>query len=202
MGESPTTRASLLLRLRDARDEEAWRQFVDLYAPLVHAYLRNRGLQDADAADLTQDALRAISGAVGRFDYDPDRGSFRGWLFTIVRNALRNFLNSPRRREQGAGDTGAARRLEEHPAPEESAEWEREHHRHLLAAAARVVRAEVQETTWLAFWKTSVEGQEVKAVAAELGVSVASVYLARSRVMARLKEQVLLLEGDSPCSKN
>src|SRR5262249_24828175 len=77
MAEIPPTRASLLVRLRDPQDEEAWTQFVQRYAPVVYGYARKQGLQDADAADLTQDVLRAVVGAVGRLEYDPARGSFR-----------------------------------------------------------------------------------------------------------------------------
>src|ERR1700730_3538749 len=91
MPEAPTTQPSLLVRLRDARDERAWSQFVDLYAPLVSGYARRHGLKDADAADLMQGVLRSVAIAVRRLDYDPRRGSFRGWLFTIVRNQLATF---------------------------------------------------------------------------------------------------------------
>src|SRR3954452_4030470 len=94
MSDPPTTRPSLLLRLRDPRDQQAWTQFVDLYGPLVYGYDRKQGLQDADAADLMQTVLQAVSAAAGRWQFDPRRGTFRGWLFTIVRNKLRNFLAS------------------------------------------------------------------------------------------------------------
>src|SRR5437667_8501877 len=105
MSDAPATRLSLLVRLRDARDDEAWTQFVDLYAPLVYGFARKHGLQDADAADLTQDVLRAVAGAIGKLNYDPRRGSFRGWFFTVVRNKLRNFLSARKRQDQGSGDT-------------------------------------------------------------------------------------------------
>src|SRR5437588_5372019 len=107
MGDAPLTRPSLLVRLHDARDGQAWGQCVDVYAPLVYGFARKHGLQDADAADLTQEVLRAVAGAVGRLEYDPARGSFRGWLFTVVRNKLRNFLDARRRQEQGQGDSAA-----------------------------------------------------------------------------------------------
>jgi RNA polymerase sigma-70 factor (ECF subfamily) len=74
--------------MRDPRDGSAWSQFVDLYAPLVFGYARKQGLQDADAADLAQDVLLAVAGAIGRLEYDPARGAFRNWLFTIVRRKL------------------------------------------------------------------------------------------------------------------
>src|SRR5436305_180592 len=107
MAEIPSTRASLLVRLRDPRDGAAWREFVDLYAPLVYGYARKRGLQDADAADLTQEVLRAVAGAVGRLEYDPARGAFRNWLFTVVRRKLSNWQAAKRNRDQGSGDRSA-----------------------------------------------------------------------------------------------
>src|SRR4029079_1988400 len=92
MNQSPETRASLLLRIRDAQDHLAWTDFIDIYAPLIHAYSRNRGLQDADAADVTQEVLRAVAVHAERFDYDPARGSFRGWLFRVTLNKLRDHI--------------------------------------------------------------------------------------------------------------
>src|SRR6516165_1927846 len=104
MAEIPSTRASLLVRLRDPRDGEAWRQFVDLYAPLVYGYARKQGLQDADAADLSQEVLRAVAGAVGRLEYDPARGAFRNWLFTVVRRKLSDWRRARKHRPQARGD--------------------------------------------------------------------------------------------------
>jgi RNA polymerase sigma-70 factor (ECF subfamily) len=197
MSNSPTTRASLLLRLRDACDARAWGEFVEVYGPLVYRFARKQGLQDADAADLTQDILRAFAGAAGEFSYDPNRGSFRGWLFTVARNKLRNFLASPRRRERGAGDTQAQVRLANvaDDAIDED-EWDREYQKRVFAWAADRVRKTVQDTTWQAFWRTAVDAQSGQKVAADLGLSVAAVYLAKSRVMARLKEQIAQLEPE------
>jgi RNA polymerase sigma factor (sigma-70 family) len=197
MADAEPTRPSLLLRIRDPRDAGAWRQFGELYEPLVYGYARKHGLQDADAADLTQDVLRLVAGAVRGLDYDPARGSFRGWLFTVVRNQLRKFLHRQQRPGRGTGDTDAQRLLEEQPAPEEEqASWDEEYGRRLFAYAAEVVRGDFQEATWQAFWRTAVEGRPAKLVAEELGLSVAAVYLAKGRVMARLKEQVRVLEGE------
>src|SRR5262245_10173882 len=141
MSEAPPTRPSLLVRLRDAQDAQAWGQFVEVYAPLVYGFARKHGLQDADAADLTQDVLRAVARSAGRLEYDPARGSFRGWLFTVVRNHLRNFLASPARRCQGTGDTDAQRRLEQQPDPADAADvWDREYEQRLFAWAAEQVR--------------------------------------------------------------
>src|SRR5262249_62066862 len=89
MADSPTTQWGLLARSRDPRDGDAWAEFVEVYAPLVYGLARRHGLQDADAADLTQDVLRSVARAAPRFAYDPRRGSFRGWLFPVARHPLR-----------------------------------------------------------------------------------------------------------------
>jgi RNA polymerase sigma-70 factor (ECF subfamily) len=192
MADIPPTRASLLLRLGDPRDGEAWRQFVDLYAPLVYGYARKQGLQDADAADLTQEVLRAVAGAMGRLEYDPARGAFRNWLFTVVRRKLSNWrATAAANRAQGSGDTGTHDLLEQCPAPEGAeAEWQAEWERRLVAWACEEIRRDTSELTWQAFWRTAIDGQPGKQVAANLGLSVAAVYHARSRVLARLKELV------------
>src|SRR6516162_10659891 len=105
MSDAPATRVSLLVRLGDAQDAAAWSQFVEVYAPLVYGFARKHGLQDADAADLTQDVLQAVSGGIRRLDYDPRRGTFRGWLFTVVRNKVRNFFAAQGRPGRGTGDS-------------------------------------------------------------------------------------------------
>jgi RNA polymerase sigma-70 factor (ECF subfamily) len=198
MGDSPATRASLLVRLRDPRDGGAWSEFVDVYAPLVYRFCCKQGLQDADAADLTQDTLRSVAGAIGRLDYDPARGSFRGWLFTIVRNRLRDFLQKRGRQDHGTGDTAMLDWLEQQPDRSDrlAGEWEREYDRQLLLIAAERIRRQFQEQTWQAFWRTAVDGESGKDVARALGLSVAAVYLAKSRVMARLKEAVGRLQAE------
>jgi RNA polymerase sigma-70 factor (ECF subfamily) len=191
MAEFPPTRASLLLRLRDPRDGAAWEQFVDLYGPLVYGYLRKQGLQDADAADLCQDVLRAVAGAVGRLDYDPARGTFHSWLLTIVRHRLWKWQAAGQRGPRAIGDREVRRLVEGRPAAETAEPaWEAEWQRRAFAWACEQVRRSVTDSTWQAFWRTAVDGQTGKRVAADLGLSVAAVYLARSRVLARLKELV------------
>jgi RNA polymerase sigma factor (sigma-70 family) len=177
MADSPATRPSLLIRIRDARDGPAWRQFEELYAPLIHGFARKHGLQDADAADLTQEVLRLVTRAVQDLDYDPRAGSFRGWLFTVVRNQFRKVVGRRRPHEQGTGDSHVQGLLEEQPAPEadQSADWDAEYERRLFSYAADQVRDDFQDTTWQAFLQTALQGKHAKVVAADLGLTVAAV---------------------------
>lgn len=192
MAEASTTHPSLLVRLRDVQDRQAWGQFVDLYAPMVYGYARRQGLQNADAADLTQTVLCQVAEGISRFNYDPRRGSFRSWLFTIVRRRLHDFRTRRNGTCQATGDSAIQHLLEAHVAPseEDSAAWEREYRMGLFAWAAEQARPSFQETTWQAFWQTAVEGKPGKDVAAALGLSVAAVYLAKNRVMVRLRKDI------------
>lgn len=200
MQEVPATRASLLVRLRDAGDAGAWQEFVRLYAPVIYGFARNRGLQDADAADLMQEVLRSVAGAAQRLDYDPARGSFRGWLFTITRNKVFSFLDSRSRRVQGSGDSRVQQRLEEHADPDGtmSAVWEADYQRAQLARAMERVRGEFQSATWEAFLQTAVHGRAPAQVAASVGLSAGAIYVAKSRIIARLRKEIERMQGDEP----
>jgi RNA polymerase sigma factor (sigma-70 family) len=191
MTAPPLTRASLLVRLRDPNDADAWKEFLRLYASVIYGFARKRGLQDADAADLMQEVLRSVAGAVGRLDYDSRRGTFRGWLFAITRNKVFNFLEARARHGRGSGDSNTHRRLEEQPGREiDNDDWDREYERKAFAWAADRVQTEFQPSTWQAFWQTAVDGQNAKDVGKRLGLSPGAVYVAKSRVLARLKEEI------------
>ena len=191
MSNSPTTRTSLLLRLRDTHDLPAWDQFVGLYAPLVYGFARRKGLQDADAADIAQDVLTSVAQQMRQWQYTPERGSFRGWLFTIARNRLKNWLASAARRMDGTGGDDNLEAIQSYPMPaSDTADWDAEYARHVFHWAAAIVRQQVAEQTWQAFELTAVEGRSGTETAESLGMSVGAVYLARSRVMSRLKELV------------
>jgi RNA polymerase sigma-70 factor (ECF subfamily) len=195
MTDSLSTRASLLVRLRDPRDQAAWGEFVELYTPLVYGYARKQGLQDADAADVTQDVFSALTAALGRLEYDPGRGTFRSWLFTLVRRRLgkwRAAQSAPSaQRLRGSGDTATRDLLEQCPAPKEiDAQWEEEWQKRLFTWACQQVQKEVRAATWQAFWRTAVDGQACKQAAAELGLSVTAVYIARCRILDRLRELI------------
>ncbi len=189
--DSISTHPSLLLRIRDSQDSLAWNEFAQLYAPIIHAFGRRRGLQEADAADVTQEVLRAVSRSVGRFQYEPSRGGFRHWLFTITRNKVKEFLSRARRVPLAVGDT-AVKELWAKPLQpdEESTLWAEEWQKRLLDWAAKRIRHEVRELTWEAFWQTAVEGKDPDEVAAALRMSVGAVYIAKSRVIARLRREI------------
>jgi RNA polymerase sigma-70 factor (ECF subfamily) len=194
--ESPVTRASLLLRLRDDSDTEAWQEFVRLYGPVVYHFARKRGLQDADAADLMQEVLRSVATAAAKLEYDPRRGSFRGWLYTITRNKIYTFLERRRHREQATGDTSMQQRLQAAPDrdSELEASWDQEYQQQLASRAMENVKSEFQPNTWQAFWLTAVEGVPAKEAAERLRTTAGAVYVAKSRVLARLREEVQRLQ--------
>jgi RNA polymerase sigma factor (sigma-70 family) len=196
MQQIPTTRLSLLVRLRDGQDERAWCEFTEVYAPLIYRLARRKGLQDADAADLVQEVLRTVARAIERDAYDPARGSFRAWLFRIARNLTVNHLLAQARQVRGSGDTGVRELLDSLPAPEDSAVFDTEYRRQLLWWAAEQVRGEFSELTWQAFWLAGVEGQSAQEVADTLNTTVGTVYHCKSRVMARLRKKIAEVEGN------
>lgn len=185
----PTTSASLLLRLRDAGDDTAWRTFEVVYGPLVRGYCVRRGLQPDDAADVSQEVLARVARAIRGFDYAPERGRFRGWLGTITANELRTFVA----RRAGA------------PAPADLADpadpdpgWSDAFTDHILAVAMDRVRGEFEANTWAAFEATWVRREPPADVARRLGTTVRAVYVNKSRVLQRLEKEVLHLADDLP----
>jgi RNA polymerase sigma-70 factor (ECF subfamily) len=194
--DSPVTNPTLLVRLRRSADAQAWSQFVQIYSPLVYRYARRAGLQDSDAADITQDVMHTVMRSIAGFNYDADRGAFRGWLRQVTRTRIQDLFRREHRQPVGSGDTGVHEQLAAAPGSNDDQQfWEQEHRSCLFDWAAGQVQGEFQDGTWQAFWRTSVEGRETKDVAAELGLSVGSVYVARSRVLARLREKVAQIEG-------
>jgi RNA polymerase sigma-70 factor (ECF subfamily) len=198
MAEAPATQPSLLIRLGDKQDTVAWAQFVEVYAPLVYGFARKHGMQDADAADLTQEVMRAVAGAISRLEYDPRRGTFRSWLFTVVRNKFRNYLSNKTRKQMTSGGSSVQELLEAQPDRVDALEeqWDHEYDQRVFSWAVDRVKGSFTEKTWQAFWQVSVEGKNARDVAVNVGISVGAVYIAKSRVLARLKEQIQLLQGE------
>ena len=196
MTQSPETKSSLLKRIRNSGDERSWAEFVDIYAPLVYGYCVKQGIQHADASDVSQEVLQAIVSAIGKFEYDPERGGFRRWLMTVIRSKVNNFYNRRGRQAQGTGETAVHKLLDAQPGPEEEAAWERDYQRHMFQWAAEQTRDEFQEDTWKAFWMSTIEDLPSREIADTLEMSVGAVYIAKSRVLARLKAKIEEVEGE------
>jgi len=188
------TRPSLLLRLRNAGDDEAWSQFVSVYTPLIFGFCRGRGLSEADARDVTQDVPKAVASAIPRFEYDPQRSSFRNWLFTVVRSKLNNFFAAQARQPRPAGETTLAQFTESEPDRKLEETWQQEYKLNLVRWAAGQIQAEFKTQTWDAFWRTAIQGEKAETVAGELGLSLNALYIARSRVTGRLKQMLQGIE--------
>lgn len=190
------TSPTLLGRLRqDVNDPAAWGEFVDRYGVVVYRWCRKWGLQDVDAEDVTQNVLLDLGRQMRTFEYQAG-GRFRGFLRTVARRAWCDFLDARRRHPAGSGDTAVGQLLSSVPAGDElvdalDAECERE----LLAAAMAVVRLRVEPKTWDAFHHTAVDGLGGSEVAVKLGMPVASVYQAKSRVQKLLQDEVERLDA-------
>jgi RNA polymerase sigma-70 factor (ECF subfamily) len=181
-----STSASLLLRLRMPHEEAAWQRFVELYAPLIFHWGRGQGLNSADAADLVQEVLTTLIAKLPEFEYDPAR-RFRGWLRTIVVNKARDFQRRAAARPVSGNE---ATILHVAAAPSADLFEEAEYRTFLVNRAMELMRTEFRDEVWQACWKQVVEGRKAADVAQELGVSVNQVYLAKSRVLARLREEL------------
>jgi RNA polymerase sigma-70 factor (ECF subfamily) len=196
--DSRETAPRLLLRLRDIQDAAAWQTFVAVYAPLIYRYCRRHGLQDADATDIGQEVLTQVARSIRTFEYQPQRGRFRDWLGTVTRNKLRRFLGKQGQAVCGRGGPTSDAELDETVAPEADSEWTARFNAHLLQVALERVRPQVEGTTWRAFELVWLDNRPAAAVAPEVGLTVASVYVAKSRVLRRLREEVILLAEDIP----
>jgi RNA polymerase sigma-70 factor (ECF subfamily) len=182
------TSVSLLERLRQPGDQRAWARFVKLYTPLLFYWAKRAGLQDQDAADLVQDVLVTLVEKLPGFSYERGK-SFRGWLRTILLNKWRNRcrLRTAEPLDSEAVPPSAA-------AEPDVAELlaEAEYRERLVGRALELMQTDFQPNTWKAFWECQVNGRPGPEVAAELGISVGAVYVAKSRVLSRLREE---LEG-------
>ena len=191
MWDVPETSHSLIARVKDLADGAAWVEFLEVYRPVVYRMARRRGMQDADALDITQRVFLAISQAIDGWEPGPNRPPFRAWLVTVTRNAITKAL-SRNRPDVGAGSSSVLDLLNGVPAddPQTTTEFMSECRREAFRWASEQIRPEFSETTWLLFWETAVQGRTVAEVASATGRSAGAIYMARFRVMQRLKEEV------------
>lgn len=184
--ESPTTRVSLLLRLTEPADQQAWFDFVTLYEPVIVRMAMKRGLQLSDAQDLCQEVLTRVSRAISQWQPGVEYGSFRGWLARVTRNLVIDHFRQRQRQPFAGGEVDLSR------VPAEAADetFDHEARQQMFVWAAERSRARFSESSWQAFWLTAVERRGPRDVAQLLGLSVGAVYIARSRVLAHLRSQV------------
>ena len=193
--QGPKTRASLIAGLSSQASQEAWAEFDAVYRPLIIRVARAKGMQHSDAEDLAQDVLARIEKAVDSFQSNGE-GSFRRWLYQITRNLVINHLTrgpfSGNRGPVATGKSNVQQLLTQHPArdDETSALFQLEYRRARFRQAAEVVRERFSDSTWLCFWLTTSSNQSIKTVAKKLGKSNGAVRVARSRVLAAIREQI------------
>lgn len=190
-----STATSLITGVR-ALEPGAWRQLATLYGPLIYGWARRAGLRDEDAADVTQDVFRAVAIGAPHFRHGRQGDTFRGWLWTITRNKLHDFRRRHAEHPLAAGGTDALERLllvaeddsgNHVVSPAEAGG--------LVSRAVELVRAEFEQRSWNAFWQVTVEGRVAADVARDLGMTTNAVYVARSRILRRLRD---LLGEDAP----
>jgi RNA polymerase sigma factor (sigma-70 family) len=191
---SRTTNPSLLLRIRDSGDSGSWHEFAEVYGPVIRGYCLRRGLQEADAADVTQEVLAQVVRSIGSFDYQPGRGTFRAWLGTVTRNRISRFFEVNGRHVRSAGGHRSAEQI---ATAGEDPEWSAEFHARILEAALARIRCEFEPTTWNAFVQVWSGDQPAPLVAKSLGIKIDAVYVAKSRILRRLRDEVLALADDS-----
>ncbi len=184
------TPVSLLERLRTSPDDEAWGQFVALYAPLLLGWLRSRfGLQENDAEDVAQDVLIAVMREMPTFHYRPG-GSFRAWLFQVVYHRVQALLRARTVLPVDPAElVGRCDRSPEPPA-ELARRWDDEHDRQVLEHALALIEGEFEPSTWQAFRLTALDGLPAPEAAARLGLTANAARIAKYRVLRRLRQVV------------
>ncbi len=185
------TSATLLERLRDRADAAAWQRLVDLYTPLLSGWLRRHALQAADVDDLVQEVLATVAREAPQFRHSGQTGAFRHWLRTILAHRLRVFWRTRRARPAATGDSDFAALLDQLEDPDSGIShlWNQEHDQHVVRRLLAMMEPQFTPPTWQAFRRVVLEGARPDAVAAELGLTVNAVFIAKSRVLQRLREE-------------
>lgn len=181
-----------LLQLAKERDAAAWERLASIYSPLVYQWCRRAGVQNHDVADISQEVFQAVAGALAEFRKDKPGYSFRGWLWTITRNKIRDFVRQQRRQPSAVGGPDANQQWKQLADDQpESDEFASDFPNAKLAKQAlALMQTDFSEPTWKAFWRTAIDGQRAADVADELGLPLAAVYMAKSRVLRRLREEL------------
>jgi RNA polymerase sigma-70 factor (ECF subfamily) len=185
------TSLTLLDRLQKQTDQESWRRLVDIYAPLIRFWLSRSPLQSADHEDLTQEVLKIVVQKLPEFQRRRE-GSFRAWLRVVTVNCLREFWRSSKHQPVATGDSDFLQKLQEleDPQSELAKVWNSEHDRHVVRRLLELIGPQFEPTSLHAFRKVVLEGLKPSQVAAELGISVNAVFLAKSKILRQLRQEI------------
>jgi len=189
------TRQSLIVRLKSEQDELAWRDFCCLYEAFLNRLIRRSGVPERHVPDVAQQILLTIARSIDGWKDDGQSASFRRWMSTVARNVVIRFMSRERKQAGGIGGSDFVEVLQGIPdAPDE--QQQRRYEYELILWAAEQVREEFLDTSWAAFRATVIDEQPVDEVAARLGVSPGSIYMSRSRIMARIRKKISEVEGE------
>lgn len=185
------TSVSLLERLRKQPDDAGWHRLVEMYTPLLRNWMRQQFLINEDTDDLVQEVLLVLTRELSNFEHNGRPGAFRRWLKTILLHRLQGYWRSKQNRPIATEQSDFAHKLEqlEDPTSGLSQLWDREHDRHIMARLLEQIEPQVTPATWQAFRQVVLEGKDEASVAKEIGISVNAVFIAKSRVLARLRRE-------------
>ena len=186
---APDTRHSLIVRLQGPRNEAAWMEFVAEYEPFLRNLIARRGVPSRHVPDVCQQVLTAIAQSVSNWQDDGRPASFRRWTSTIARNVVLKFMANETRQAGGHGGTDLIEQLNSIAVIADPRAAQRYEHE-LIVWAAQRVKNEFRPTSWQAFWMTLIEGRTVAEAAQELNITPGSIYMSRSRIVARIKQQI------------
>jgi RNA polymerase sigma-70 factor (ECF subfamily) len=192
-----TTQWSLIVRLQDPRDQEAWMTFSENYHAAIMQSLLRKGLMQQDAEDIAQQVMMSVANTLSKRPHDPDRAKFRTWLERVIRNAAINALRDSSKRVVAKGGTDSLVQLSSLPSQDDASELlAQEYQNQLVRIASKAIEGEFQPDTWQMFWRSTVLGQPIEQVANALGKQVGSVYASRSRVMRRLRMEIERIQNE------
>ena len=176
-------------------DPERWSRLVALFGPVVYRWCRSSGVREADAPDLVQEVFSSVAKGIGRFQRSKEEGSFRSWLATVTRNKVRDHFRQVARQQVAAGGTAALQQISEQAEELESTICAEGAESSIMRQALTQVEAEFEPGMWRAFWLSAIDGKGAQEVAELTGLSTASVYQAKSRVLRRLRRYLSEVPG-------
>ena len=187
--ELPTLSTACLAGAQ-AMEAEAWSRLVKTFGPIVYRWCRTSGVRESEASDVVQEVFAAVARGIERFEREKSEGTFRSWLATITRNKVRDHYRQLARRQQAVGGTDAWMALEQQAESLETTICHQSIQSPLVRQVLEQVRAEFEPSTWDAFWQTTIERKPAAEAAKSVGISAASVYQSKSRVLRRLRERL------------